>query len=145
MEDSGPVGFNTGEVLVTLKGEKIRLSHRTYLSPQVIGDKVYILPSREGEIQGIVAFEPLTRKEKRYPLPKDMDPYFGPPAISPDGKKIAYTHFDRQGKAVDIIRSWPELRVISKSKKRKIPGTDVPSNQPVWQGDQCVFDRGAGN
>lgn len=135
----GPVSFYTGQVEVTLAdGTKKLLPHRSYLEPQVAGNRVIFFPTEGLKLTRILVYEAETDKTRSYRLPVDLDPVFGSPSFSPDGDKLAY-YLPKSQRV--IVRHWPSLKILRKSDKFPVRPTDVPPMPPVWTGpDKVQFD-----
>jgi hypothetical protein len=76
-----------------------------------------------------------TRQLKRISLFSDMDAFFSVPAISPDGKHIAYVGYgnDGNGGPRAAIRTWPEGELTAESPTVVHPtGTDFIVNAAKW-------------
>jgi hypothetical protein len=122
MEEWGGMGYPTGEVMLTFPdGRTLLLPYRSHLQPVVGDGKVHIFVTEGAEIKSIMIYDPAKGQgQSFYPLPDDLDPYFGSPSFSPDGTRIAYYchlgarqesgFIDRTGKIVIPLQSlwFPE-------------------------------------
>jgi hypothetical protein len=128
--EQGPVSFYVGQVEVTLPdGAKKLLPQWSYMEPQVVGDRVFILPTLGVKLTRVFIYDAKTGKTASFRFPFDMDLYFGSPSFSPDGSKLAYYHV-KEGKV--LVRAWPSLKLIKQSDKHPVRPTDVPPMPPVW-------------
>ncbi|MBW1990669.1 MAG: PD40 domain-containing protein [Deltaproteobacteria bacterium] len=128
--EPGPVSFYLGQVEVTRPdGTSKLLPYWSYLEPQVAGERVVFLPTRGLKLTRIFFYHPQSDKITSYRLPLDLDPFFGCPSFSPDGKKIAY-YLVKERKV--IVRSWPALKLLKESPPYPLRPTDVPPMPPVW-------------
>lgn len=135
----GPVGFSVGQVEVTFPDGRTKLlPYQSYLEPLTVGDQVFILPTEDLQLTRIFIYHAKTDKTASYRLPLDLDPYFGSPSFSPDGKKIAYYQV-KEGRVV--VRSWPGLKLLRRSPSYPVRPTDVPPEPPAWKSPTLVkFD-----
>ena len=147
MADAGPVSFETGLVQVAFPDGKVEvLPYRTHLTPVAAKGRVFIFPAREGRITGIVVYDANKRQARNFPLPSDLDPYFGAPRVSPDGARMAYYVITGKKTAGEArgqvrVRSFPKGRVLWESPPAKVRATDVPPAEPVWKGlKRAEFD-----
>jgi WG containing repeat len=117
IEDWGGEGYPTGEVMLTFPdGRILVLPYRSHLQPVVADGQVYIFVTEAGELKSIVIYDPAKGQgQSFFPLPDDLDPYFGSPSFSPDGTRVAYYcplgarqesgFIDRTGKIVIPLQS----------------------------------------
>jgi hypothetical protein len=130
----GPVSFDTGQVEIVFPDGRTRLlPYRTYLTPLVVNDRIYLFPAKEGQIRGMVIYQAESGGAKSFPLPEDLDPYFGSPSFSPDGAKIAYYRVKGDGRGEVRVRSFPGGKLLAQSQVLKLRPTDVPPEPPTWQ------------
>ena len=116
-EDWGGMGFPTGQVQLTFPdGLTLLLPYRSHLQPVVADGKVHLFVTEGGEVNSVVIYDPAKGQgQSFYPLPGDLDPYFGSPSFSPDGTRVAYYcplgprqesgFIDRTGKIVIPLQS----------------------------------------
>lgn len=143
MQETEVGGLEVGEVEVTTSlGARTIPNLVTSLLPQLIPPKtLFCLAYENCEIKRFVHYDLTTGRTIAVPMPDDLDPYFGPPSLSPSGDKIAYVSFDRDGKASYRVRTYPSLRLIKASPMRPLYGSDSPWNEPEWISDVVVrFD-----
>ena len=142
-EDGGLDPLEVGEVEVTTaSGTRIIPNVATSLLPEFIPPKtLFCLAYENGEINRFIHYNLTTGRATVVPMPDDLDPYFGPPSLSPAGDKIAYISFDREGGAGYRIRAYPSLRLIKASAMRPLYGGDSPWSEPEWISNTMVrFD-----
>jgi hypothetical protein len=139
MGGAGPVSLYVGQVEVTLPdGTQKLLPFHSYLEPLAVEDRVLFLPTDGLELTRIYIYHAKTDQTESFRLPLDMDPVFGSPSFSPDGKKIAYYLVQEQRV---IVRSWPALRLLKQSDRHPVRPTDVPPMPPIWtSAAQVEFD-----
>jgi hypothetical protein len=107
----------------------------------VSGDRVFILPTQEGNLTGIIIYHLKTHRAQSFPLPPDLPPYFGCPSFSPDGTKVAYYALAGPHQGQVRVRTWPGWRLISQSPVLPLRATDVPPDAPLWKTETLVeFD-----
>jgi hypothetical protein len=136
---AGQVTLHEGQVEVTLPdGPPKLLPHRSYLEPLVVEDQVFFLPTEGFKLTRIYIYYAKTDQTESFRLPLDMDPVFGSPSFSPDGKKIAYYLVQEQRV---IVRTWPALKLLKQSNRHPVRPTDVPAMPPIWTSPaQVEFD-----
>ena len=142
-EDCGVLLGITGSVQVTAKETTTVVPGiRAALEPQFLSPRnLFLLSHRSCEISSAWLYDMESREIKQVVLPDDLDRYFGPPSLSPQGDKIAYQVFNRDGQAAYSIRSWPSLRLLKESRMCPISGGDTPWLRPTWLSNDAVkFD-----
>jgi hypothetical protein len=117
MEEWDGMGYPTGQVQLTFpEGRTLLLPYRSHLQPVVAERKVHIFVTEGAEIKSIMIYDPAKGQgQSFYPLPDDLDPYYGSPSFSPDGTRVAYYcplgarqesgFIDRTGKIVIPLQS----------------------------------------
>ena len=146
MQETEVGGLEVGEVEVTMpSGARTIPNLVTSLLPQLIPPKtLFCLAFENCEITRFIHYDLTSGRTVAVPMPDDLDPYFGPPSLSPTGDKIAYVSFDREGRAGYRIRAYPSLQLIKASAMRPLYGSDSPWNEPEWISDVVVrFDAEA--
>ncbi len=143
MEDCEVILQRVGKVEVrTASGTRIIPGLITVQEPQLIPPKtLFCLHYERCEIKRFVHYDLESGKTTEAIIPDDLDPYLGPPSLSPSAKKIAYIAFDREGGAGYRVRSYPRLQLVKASPMRPVHGGDVPWGEPEWLSEQTVrFD-----
>lgn len=146
MQETEVGGLEVGEVEVTTpSGTQTIPNLVTSLLPQLIPPKtLFCLAFENCEIKRFIHYDLTSGRTVAVPMPDDLDPYFGPPSLSPTGDKIAYVSFDREGRAGYRIRAYPSLQLIKASAMRPLYGSDSPWSEPEWISDVVVrFDAEA--
>ncbi|MDD3582081.1 MAG: hypothetical protein PHW74_13820 [Desulfobacca sp.] len=139
IEDHGPMGLYIGQVEIILPdGQTKLLPHWSYLQPQVVKDRVFILASEGLSLNRIYIYHARRDQEESFRLPLDLDPLWGSPSFSPDGRKIAYYQV-KDGRVV--VRTWPALSMLRKSPSYPVRALEVPPEPPRWKNPTTVvFD-----
>jgi WD40-like Beta Propeller Repeat len=75
-------------------------------------------------------FRPASGELRTFPLPDDFSLFAGP-AISPDGRHLAYTTY-RDGRARAVVRRFPDGPVALRGPEVEVPGSDVAANDARW-------------
>lgn len=143
MEDCFVISQRVGKVKVrTASGTRIIPGLVVARKPQLLPPKtLFFLHYDQCEIKQFVHYDLESGKTIAAKMPDDLDPYFGPPSLSPSADKIAYITFDREGGAGYRIRHYPGLQLIKASPMRPVDGGDVPWEEPRWISDRAVqFD-----
>lgn len=145
MEDCEVILDRVGSVEVrTASGTRIIPGLIAVREPQLIPPKaLFCLHYERCEIKRFMHYDLESGKTTEAVMPDDLDPYFGPPSLSPSAEKIAYVAFDRKGGAGYRIRSYPSLQLVKASPMRPVHGGDVPWGEPEWLSECTVrFDSG---
>ncbi|OPX19622.1 MAG: hypothetical protein BZ151_08290 [Desulfobacca sp. 4484_104] len=139
IEGQGPMGLYIGQVEIILPdGQTKLLPYWSYLQPQVVKDRVFILSSEGLSLSRIFIYDARRDKEESFRLPLDLDPLWGSPSFSPDGRKIAY-YLVKEGRVV--VRTWPALSMLRKSPSYPVRALEVPPEPPRWKNPTTVvFD-----
>ena len=85
--------------------------------------------------QGITTafrYDPRARTVRRLAIPPELRSGFADPAISPDGRHVAYAWVGREGTARAEVRPFPNGRVLVRGPEVSIPPTDALANGARW-------------
>lgn len=73
-----------------------------------------------------------TRRVRVIHLNADFNRVFSVPAISPDGRHVAYVVVPGNGTATPIVRRWPERRLFHRGATVRIQPSDASSTHVTW-------------
>jgi hypothetical protein len=79
-------------------------------------------------------YDPARRALQRLPLAAVLGTVFAEPAISPDGRHVAYTVAPGNETAHAEVRAFPNGRVVVRGPDIPIPATDALANGARWTG-----------
>jgi Tol biopolymer transport system component len=120
---------------------EVRSGERTLLLPGVLTSERPVVTGT-GEVLGFVwnedqvvagfAHDARTGRTRRLPLPDDFDGIFSAHALSPDGRHLAYVDAPGDGTGSAVVRTWPDRRLVLRSRAVEVPATDSPGNFTRW-------------
>lgn len=86
-----------------------------------------------GALQYAFRYDLRRRTVEHLPTPGDVDPRASAPAISPDGRHLAYVAVDRKGGRMRaVVRRWPAGPIEASSPWISVVPRDSPVNQAAW-------------
>ena len=140
----GPMTFYQWDVRLVHpeKGSRV-LRWPVYGKPAVVDDRVFLFPGKDQENKKLVIQQLDSRRHTVMNLPRDCDPYFGSPGVSPCGRMLAYYALSPDSaqariRVVRIERNWP---LVAESAWHETVGTDVAPTPPRWDdGKKVVGD-----
>ena len=102
--------------------------------PVLVGDSLVTGFAYEGSAitKGFV-YHADSRRLDLVALPSDMTtPYWGRPALSPDGRHVAYAAFAPNGVARVVVRGWPHGSVVTSGQPVALLATDSAVDWAKW-------------
>jgi len=147
-EDMLGEGWLKRVVVRTDRGSDTLPGVLTNVLPVLVGDSVVLGFAREGAaITGAFRYRAGADGVEELPLPDDLNRGFAAPAISPDGRHIAYVANRGEGMSWAVLRTWPEGRELAASDTTDVQGSDFSLSNARWldaERFEALVDAGIG-
>jgi hypothetical protein len=131
MRDSvAKVEVTSGSVVDTIPGLF------TSLDPIVTNDGTIhgVAMTPGGVAQSGYDYDSQTRKLTVFPLPSDVTGFFHDIELSGDAKYVAYVAHVESGQTWAVVRSWPNMILVTRSPPSEGYPSDVGYDQVAWVG-----------
>jgi hypothetical protein len=92
----------------------------------------YSFDVETGGLDRAFRYDPARARITFSPVPDDFGA-FTEPALSPDGRYVAYTAYDGQGRAWAVVRAFPDGRVAVRGPPIGVEAGDVAFNGAEWR------------
>lgn len=109
----------------------------THLLPVVLADGTVMGFAWEAaDLVSAFTWHPRRPMPRLVALPEDVDRMFTTPALSPDGRYLAYVTYQPQGFGRGVVRRGVAGEVIVRTDSVEVPATDAAFNFAQWKDAQ---------
>jgi len=107
------------------------LTDRDVVAIPKVGVEGFAFDTARGAIHQGFRYDPKKRTVKPIVLAEDLVGPFAAPALSPDGRHVAYLAV-ADGKARVVVRLFPRGRIVADGPPLAVPPGDVAPGEPAW-------------
>jgi len=107
------------------------LTDRAVVAVPRVGVEGFAFDTARGAIHEGLRYDPEKRTVKAIVLAEDLAGPFAAPALSPDGRHVAYLSL-AEGKARAVVRVFPRGRIVAGGPALAVPPGDVAPGEASW-------------
>jgi hypothetical protein len=107
------------------------LTDRAIVAVPKVGVEGFAFDTARGAIHQGFRYDPKKRTVKPIVLAEDLAGPFAAPALSPDGRHVAYLSV-ADGKARAVVRVFPRGRIVASGPALAVPPGDVAPGEASW-------------
>jgi len=107
------------------------LTDRAVVAVPKVGVEGFAFDTARGAIHEGFRYDPEKRTVKAIVLAEDLAGPFSAPALSPDGRHVAYLSL-AEGKARAVVRVFPRGRIVAGGPALAVPPGDVAPGEASW-------------